>query len=90
MEEQILAYMREVTRDSAHRSEGEFWNIHNDKTVCSWGWTVPISHMINGITYRIVYLSFSPAKKGEKGGLFFDYLTETEYRQGLSEGLGTK
>jgi hypothetical protein len=89
-DKKILQYVREMTRDNAQRAEGDFWDIHNDKTVCSWGWTVPMSYIVNYVTYRIVYLSFSPQHKGEQGGVLFDYITETEYRQGLSEGKGKK
>ena len=88
MDKEILQYMRDGTKDTAQRSEGEFWRIHNDKTVCSWGWTVPLSRIVDGVIYRIVYLSFSPQKYGEKGGLLFDYITDAEYRQGLHEGKG--
>lgn len=90
MDENILQFMREGTKENAQRSEGEFWNFHNDKTVCSWGWTVPLSHTVKDVIYRIVFLSFSPAKKGEEGGVLFDYITEEEYQKGLSEGKGEK
>lgn len=86
MDEEILQFVKEQTKDTAQRDEGRFWRIHNDRTVCSWGWTVPMSFVYKYVTYRIVYLSFSPAKKGGKGGLLFDYITDTEYRQGLHEG----
>lgn len=90
MKKEILQYMKEGIRDNISHFPNEFWNIHNDKTVCSWGWTEPLSYIVEGVTYRIVWLSFSPAKKGEQGGAYFDYIIEEEYQQGLSDGKGEK
>ncbi len=87
MDKEILQYMREITRPFAEHDKGRFWRIHNDKTVCSWGWVEPLSHIIKGVTYRIVYLSFSPHKKGQPGGLLFDYITDKEYQEGLAKEL---
>lgn len=90
MDEEILQFMKENTKDTASHDAGRFWRIHNDTTVCSWGWTEPLIHVVEGITYRIVYLSFSPAKYGERGGLLYDYITEEEYQQGLAEDKDEK
>lgn len=89
LENDILAFVKEQTGGkNTKRFECAFWDIHNDTTVCSWGWSVPMSHIVDGVTYRIVYLSFSPEKFGDEGGVLFDYKTEKEYQQGLANGLG--
>ena len=83
MDKEILQYIKSVTEDNATHSKGEFWNIYNDKTVASWGWTEPLKYK----DYRIVWLSFSPQKKGQPGGVLFDYITDKEYQEGLAKDL---
>ena len=56
MEDKILQFIEENVGENAIRHEGEFWNIYNDKTVCSWGWIEPLKH----IGQHIVYLKMSP------------------------------
>ena len=60
---------------SVQRNKGEFQNILNDMTSASWGWTTPISYA----GQKIVYLTFSPAKKGDKQLIFYDFITDEEY-----------
>ena len=60
---------------SVQRSRGRFQNMLNDKISASWGWTTPVSYA----GQKIVYLTFSPEKKGDKQSIFYDFVTDEEY-----------
>lgn len=62
-------------------SSNDFWNMYHSKSSVSWGWLEPLD--FNG--YKIVYFSFSPLKKGEKGAILFDYITEKKYLKKINE-----
>ena len=84
MEKEILQFVKDTVNEQAQRSKGEFWSIHNDRSSASWGWEEPLKYKI----YRIVFLCFSPRKKeNSKGGIFFDYITNEEYQDGLKKDL---
>lgn len=84
MSKEILQFIKDKVGEPAQHSEGEFWNIHNDRSSASWGWNEPLKYK----NYRIVFLSFSPRKKENfKGGIFFDYITNEEYQDGLKKDL---
>ena len=77
IEQDIHEFMLEgmPTNAKVSRDKGNFEDIFNDKTVASWGWTVPLRH--NG--QRVVYLIFSPAKKGDTQTVFYDFISDEEY-----------
>jgi hypothetical protein len=56
-------------------TEGQFDSFCEGKSSASWGWNVPLKY--NG--YRIAWLQFSPPHIGEKGIVYFDYITEKDY-----------
>lgn len=69
----IQDYMSEMFPNAnVQRDKGQFQNILDDKTAASWGWTSPVSYE----GQKIVYLTFSPAKKGEKQSIFYDFITD--------------
>ncbi len=79
MEDKVLQFIKEQTGKRCVRSKGNFWDMYNSKTSASWGWTAPIKFE----NVRIVYLSFSPHKKGDTGLVSFDFLSEEEYQKAL-------
>jgi hypothetical protein len=56
-------------------TKGQFDSFCEGKSSASWGWSVPLKH--SGC--RIAYLQFSPPHIGEKGIVYFDYITEKDY-----------
>ena len=79
MKNKVLQFIEEQTGKKCVRDEGAFWDIYNSKTSASWGWNEPLEFE----DVRIVYLSFSPQKKGEEGLVSFDFLSEEEYQKAL-------
>ena len=79
MKKKILQFVEDnVGNDTQiERDEGNFWNIHEDRSVASWGWNEPLE--FEG--YRIVYLIVSPAHKGAKQSVYFDYITDEKYQK---------
>lgn len=84
-EAKLVEHIREIIPDknaNVSRAKGDFWNMANSSSVVSWGWTEPIA--FEG--FRFVYFSFSPKSKGQKGSVFYDFITEEEYQQKKNVG----
>ena len=72
----IKQYISELHPDkNVKRMRGRFQEILKSTSSAAWGWVEPISHE----GQKIVYLIFSPEKKGDKQSLFYDFITNEEY-----------
>jgi len=90
-EKKINSFVKEMVDENAFRIKGDFWKIQRCHSVVSWGGVEPLEYPECKV--KIVWLSFSPHRAGEKGLVLYDCISCNEFgkkKDTLSARTGKK